>query len=330
MGAKQRDRLLGLIGASPPMLVAYDRIEKAASSDVTVLLTGESGTGKELAAHAIATLSDRAAGPFITVNTGAIPRELTASELFGHEEGSFTGAIRRHVGKFEAAHRGTLFLDEIAATDPATQVSLLRALEERAVTRLGASRAIPVDVRFIAATNEDLAQAVRIGKFREDLFYRLDVFQIAMPPLRQRGEDLLLLAHHFLAECCARLHLRVRGFDHDAIECLRRHPWPGNVRELRNAVEHAAVCAEDAIVRMVDLPPRLQAVRNITREVIFKLRRNLGDVEKSYVRQTLEECGGNKKETARVLGISRKALYDKLARWRAEDGLPPEEEDAVE
>ncbi|MCU0726666.1 MAG: sigma-54 dependent transcriptional regulator [Planctomycetes bacterium] len=299
------------------MLCVFERLAKAAASELTVLLTGESGTGKELAARAIHELSPRHGGPFVVVNAGAIPRDLVASELFGHEAGSFTGALRRHLGKFETAHRGTLFLDEIAATDPATQVALLRALEERAVTRLGSHLPIPVDVRFIAATNEDLPTAVRRGRFREDLLYRLDVFHVHLPPLRERGADEVeFLARSFLADLGRRLGREGLAFDDEVVSGLRRHAWPGNVRELRNCVEQAAASADGDLVRLADLPSRFSGGHRGPASPSLSSR-SLKDVERAHVLRTLSDCGGNKVETARALGISRKALYDKLARWAA-------------
>jgi len=304
------------------MLSVFDRIRKAANSDVTVLLTGESGTGKELAAQAIHALSDRRDGPFVPVNTGAIPKELTSSELFGHEPGAFTGASARRKGKFEVADGGTLFLDEIAATDHGTQVALLRALEERAIMRLGGQRAITVDVRFLAATNDSLTKAIAEGRFREDLYYRLDIFQVKMPPLRSRGDDIRLLSEIFLTEMAATVVRDIEGFTDEALECIRGYSWPGNVRELRNCIQRAVVGGDGSRIQRKDLPRRLQKVAYATREVRFKLSRKLGDIEKAYVLQTLEECGGNKQKAASVLGISRKSLYEKLARWRVaeEDG----------
>ncbi len=309
-----------LRGDSPAMLSVYRRLEKAAATDVTVLITGESGTGKELAARAIRDLSPRVKGPFVPVNAGAIPPDLTASELFGHEVGAFTGASSRRKGKFEAAHKGTLFLDEIGATDQATQVALLRALEERAITRLGGHESIPVDVRFIAATNQSLTKLIREGKFREDLYYRLDVFQIRMPPLRNRGRDIELLAELFLKETAWELGRDIEGFEDEALFCISGYSWPGNVRELRNCVQRAVVAADTRFIRRQDLPKRLQNISHMTRDIRFKLSRKLGDIEKAYVMQTLIECNGNKKETSEVLGISRKALYEKLARWKEQEG----------
>jgi two-component system response regulator HydG len=295
------------------MQAVFDRLEKAAASDLTVLLTGESGTGKELAARALHELSPRRGGPYVVVNAGAIPRDLVASELFGHEAGSFTGALRRHLGKFETAHRGTLFLDEIAATDPATQVALLRALEERAVTRLGSHLPIPVDVRFVAATNEDLPTAVRRRRFREDLLYRLDVFHVHLPALRERGpEEVEFLARAFLADLGDRLGRPGLRFDADVLDRLRRHSWPGNVRELRNGLERAAANADGDVVRPTDLPPRLAGDAPAPAP---HAPRSLEDVERAHVLRTLRECDGNKKAAAVALGISRRSLYDKLARW---------------
>ncbi len=315
-----RDSLEELVGASPVMLAVYDRIEKAAATDVTVLITGESGTGKELAARAIHRLSRRREGPFISVNAGAIPRELVASELFGHEPGAFTGAAYRRPGKFELADGGTLFLDEIAATDHNTQIALLRSLEDRWITRLGGQHPVHVDARFIAATNESLSRAIRAGRFRKDLFFRLDIFQIRMPPLRDRGGDLMLLADRFLREIASDLGRKIDGFTDEARTCLLGYSWPGNVRELKNCVYRAVVASEGRAIRREDLPRRLRTIVHATREIRLKLGRRLGDIERAYVLRTLEECRGNKMEAARLLGISRKALYDKLARWEKEDG----------
>ncbi len=302
------------------MRSVYDRIRKAAATNVMVLITGETGTGKELAARAIRDLSDRSDQPFVPVNAGAIPPDLTASELFGHEAGAFTGANHQRKGKFEVAHRGTLFLDEIGATDHATQIALLRALEDRAITRLGGNNSIPVDVRFIAATNQSLTKLIRENRFREDLYYRLDVFQIRMPPLRDRGRDIELLAEAFLRETAWELGRDIQGFETEAMFCINGHSWPGNVRELRNCVQRAVVNADTKIIRRSDLPKRLQKVSHVTREVRFKLSRKLGDIEKAYVMQTLEEYRGNKKATSEALGISRKSLYEKLARWKEQEG----------
>ncbi|MEN8148753.1 MAG: sigma-54 dependent transcriptional regulator [Planctomycetota bacterium] len=313
------DHLGSLIGASRAMQSIFDRIRKAAASDVTVLLTGESGTGKELAAREIHRLSQRAKGMFVPVNAGAIPRDLTASELFGHEAGAFTGAAARRMGKFEVADGGTLFLDEIAATDGATQIALLRALEERAISRLGGDRPIPVDVRFLAATNESLTRAIRDGRFREDLYYRLDIFQIRLPPLRDRDDDVRLLAAGFLVDCAKEAGREMRGISGEAMACLTNYSWPGNVRELRNCIQRAVVASDGDEIQRGDLPKRLQKVSHVTKEVTFKLRRRLGDVEKAYVLQTLSDCGGNKMEASRLLGISRKTLYEKLARWKRDE-----------
>jgi DNA-binding NtrC family response regulator len=301
------------------MLSVYERIRKAAASEVTVLLTGESGTGKELAAREIHRLSSRSGSMFVPVNAGAIPRELTASELFGHEAGAFTGAAARRMGKFELASGGTLFLDEIAATDSATQIALLRALEEGAVNRLGGERPIPVNVRFIAATNESLTKAIRENRFREDLYYRLDIFQIRMPPLRDREDDVRLLTTGFLEEAARLAGREIESISPEAEACLFGYSWPGNVRELKNCIQRAVASADGKQILRRDLPRRLQKVTHVTREVTFKLQRRLGDVEKAYVLHTLKECGGNKMEASRLLGISRKSLYEKLARWQRDE-----------
>src|SRR6186713_2738599 len=248
-----------LIGNSPEMRKIYQVVEQAAPTSASVLITGESGTGKELVAQTIHQLSPRAGFPFVAINCAAIPETLLESEIFGHEKGAFTGAHDRRTGVFELAHRGTLFLDEIAEMTPATQVKLLRVLQERVFRRLGGRQEIAVDVRVIAATNVNPHEAVKSGKLREDLFYRLNVFAIDLPPLRDRKEDIPLLAQHFLNEFNGINNKTVKAVDQDAMQILEQYPWPGNIRELRNVIERATILADGEFIEARHLPPTLVA-----------------------------------------------------------------------
>jgi two-component system, NtrC family, response regulator HydG len=248
-----------MIGSSPRMLEIIDTIKKVARSDSSVLVSGDSGTGKELVARAIHQNSARATGPFVPTHCGALADTLLESELFGHEKGSFTGAARQRLGRFELADGGTLFLDEIGEISHSTQVKLLRVLQERTFERVGGEETVRVDVRVIAATNRDLRDEVRQGRFREDLFYRLNVVEIVVPPLRERREDIPAIAHHFLTKLAARTRRDVKGFSADAIAYLSAYPWPGNIRELENAVEQAMIFAEGDRLTAADLPPQVRA-----------------------------------------------------------------------
>src|SRR5687768_3393760 len=248
-----------MIGSSPRMRKVYQIIEQAAPTAASVLISGESGTGKELVAQTIHQLSPRATFPFVAINCAAIPETLLESEIFGHEKGAFTGAHDRRTGVFELAHRGTLFLDEIAEMMPATQVKLLRVLQERTFRRLGGRQEQSVDVRVIAATNVDPAEAVREGKLREDLYYRLNVFMVELPPLRARREDIPLLVQAFLNEFNQRNNKGIRAVDQDTLYVLEHYPWPGNIRELRNVIERATILAEGDFIEMRHLPPTLVA-----------------------------------------------------------------------
>jgi transcriptional regulator with PAS, ATPase and Fis domain len=305
----------GFVGESEPLRAALAEIERAARTDVTVLLIGESGTGKELAARAIHLLSRRRSAPFVAIHTGAIPRELVASELFGHERGAFTGATRQQRGKFEIANFGSLFLDEVATMDQLAQVSLLRVMENREFARVGSETTIRVDVRLIAATNADLSQVVERGEFREDLYYRLHVFPVRLPPLRARPGDVDLLVDYFLRQFTAETALAVTGVSEEALELLRAYPWPGNVRELRNAIQRAVIRAEEGVIEPRHLPERIRG-RTAVRALELEVGLTLADVERRYIRETLARCCGNKKETAKMLGISRKSLYNKLQRYK--------------
>jgi DNA-binding NtrC family response regulator len=298
----------GLAGESAAMAAVFSAIARAATSSATVLVTGESGTGKELVARAIHYGGPRAAAPFVPVNCSGIPESLLESELFGHVKGAFTGATTSRAGFFQSAEGGTLFLDEIGETSPATQVKLLRVLQDKEVVMVGSTRPRAVDVRIIAATNKDLAALVRGGLFRQDLFFRLNVLTLGLPPLRDRGDDVLLLAHRFAAKF-AREHGRpVPRFSDAALQALQRYDWPGNVRELENVVQRLVVMTDAAILDVADLPAPMR--HPAPREA--GLDRTLAEVEAEHVRRVLEHVAGNKSEAARVLGVDRKTLRKKL------------------
>ncbi|RME24528.1 MAG: sigma-54-dependent Fis family transcriptional regulator [Deltaproteobacteria bacterium] len=307
-----------LIGSSPPMQQLYDVLERAAQSDVSVLLTGESGTGKELAAREIHRHSRRADGPFVAVNLAAVPDGLLESELFGHARGAFTDARSARRGLFAEAHRGTLFLDEIGELSLPLQPKLLRALQERTVRPVGSDREIEVDVRIITATNRDLDAMVADGRFRQDLYYRLAVVQIETPPLRNRGADILTLAQHFLAAAAARSD-RHLGISNAAARSLLRYRWPGNVRELENVIERAVALSHGDRIGLQDLPQR---VRGITPEPRPDPRQPplppaddlvpMHVIEARYIRRVLDHTDGNKAQAARILGFDRKTLYRKI------------------
>jgi len=304
-----------LVGSSPAMQKVYDLIERVAQTQASVLLSGESGTGKELAAHTVHSLSRRREGPFLAVNCGAVVKSLIESELFGHEKGSFTGAEAIRHGYFERAHGGTLFLDEVSEMAPELQVKLLRVLETGTIVRVGASEPIAVDVRVIGATNRDPLKAVTSGVLREDLFYRLNVFPISMPPLRERGDDIELLARWFLDSVNTRDGTQKR-WSAAALHALRDHHWPGNVRELKNAVERAAILADETIG--TELLPVLSArvpfhPTGAEAAVHIPIGSTLEAGERILILATLARFDGDKKRTAEALGISLKTLYSRLA-----------------
>ncbi len=324
----------GLVGSSDAMRRVLEQVRKVAATDATALVLGESGTGKELIARAIHDGSPRREKPFVSVSCAAIPEGLLESELFGHEKGAFTGAIKRKLGRFELAHEGTLFLDEVGELPPSVQVKLLRVLQERRFERVGGEETVEVDVRLVSATNRDLAEMVKEGRFREDLYYRLDVVAIRLPPLRERPGDVEELARHFLARAAPRLGRPVTGFTPDAIEVLRRHRWPGNVRELENVVEQALVFAEGALVTTAELPdalrraPPAQAlpVRLPVPTDDRGLTEVLEELEKQLILAAYEKARGVKAETARLLGIKPSALYYKLEKYGiVKAGEKPEE-----
>jgi len=308
-----------LVGVSASMQQVYDLIGRVAATEATVLLLGESGTGKELVAQTIHAQSRRRNGAFVPVNCGAVAPGLIESELFGHERGSFTGAERTHRGFFERALGGTLFLDEISEMAPELQVRLLRVLETGSVARVGGERDVPIDVRVIAASNVDPAVAVRGGKLREDLLYRLSVFPIRLPPLRERPEDIDLLAEYFLSRLNETSEAAPRRLTRAALRRLRSHSWPGNVRELANAVQRAFILADDEIdAACLPAPLRAAAVDSGDEGPVLRVRvgSTVADAERRLILATLEECGGNKDRAARLLGISLKTLYNKLNRYR--------------
>jgi transcriptional regulator with GAF, ATPase, and Fis domain len=315
-----------IIGASPGWKRILHQVGRVAPADTTVLITGESGTGKEIVSQMIHEGSPRAGRPFVAINCAALPEQLLESELFGHEKGAFTGAIAAKVGRLEQADGGTLFLDEIGEMSPLVQAKLLRVLQEREFQRLGGTRTRRVDVRIIAATNRDLARAIERGEFREDLFYRLNVFALHVPPLRERPEDVLLLAESFLEELSSAMGHRAAGISKDAREWLLAYSWPGNVRELRNAIERAILLCDGGLITrdhlpaIVGRPERVRAVRGASAgtELPSALPAggvNLSDVDRTYVERALEQTRGNKSKAARLLGLSRSQLYSRLEKY---------------
>jgi len=298
----------GLIGESEVMLKVLKAVEKAASTIATVLITGESGTGKELVARAIHYGSSRASAPFVPVNCGGIPEGLLESELFGHVKGAFTGATETRAGFFQTADGGTIFLDEISDTSPSMQVKLLRVLEDKEVCMVGSSKLRFADVRIVAATNKDLLGLVEKGVFREDLFYRLNVITIAMPPLRKRGDDILQLIKHFTGKFAAESGKPAPEFSDNALVVLRNYQWPGNVRELQNVIQRLVVMTEGDLIEVPDLPSlmRFSALRG------SGLDRTLTEVEAEHIQNVLASVEGNKTRAAEILGIDRKTLREKL------------------
>jgi len=303
-----------LIGSSPAMLEVYKLVARVSAGKSTVLLEGESGTGKELAARAVHANSPRRDRPFVPVNCAALPETLLESELFGHERGAFTGAVASKRGLFEAADQGTLFLDEIGDIGPALQVKLLRVIQEQEVRHVGGTASVKVDVRIVAATNRDLAQMVKDGKFREDLFYRLNVVRIVMPPLRERREDIPMLAHHFLQKATVSSNQPVRGFVPETMALLERYHWPGNVRELENVIERTVSLAPGPLIMPDDLPETVRKAEAAPPGGDESLL-SLEEVEKRHLGKVLRETGGNKVRAARILGIDRRTLYRMAERF---------------
>jgi len=312
----------GMIGRSEPMQEVFRVISAVAKSNATVLIMGESGTGKELVAKAIHRKSDRHLNRFVDLNCGAIPRDLLENELFGHEKGAFTGAHARYQGSFEAAHRGTLFLDEISEMDPLLQVKLLRVLQERNFTRIGGTERINVDVRIIAATNRELAEEIKEGRFREDLFYRLNVVNVMLPSLRERRPDIPLLAQHFLSYYSAKNNRIFLDFENEALEALINHDWPGNVRELENTIERVVVLHNASQVKLKFLPKHIQKVnRAISFEKTPMVHAEekkvvpLDDLERQAIEMALMQYRGNVSVAAKKLQIGQATLYRKVKKY---------------
>jgi transcriptional regulator with GAF, ATPase, and Fis domain len=308
-----------ILGRAPAFQEALGRAAKVAPTETTVLLTGESGTGKELVARALHHASQRADGPFVAINCAALPETLVEAELFGHEKGAFTGADRQKPGRFELAAGGTLFLDEVAELPPAVQAKLLRVLQEREFQRVGGTATLRADVRLITATNRDLAKAVAEGKVREDLFYRLNVFSVHLPPLRERGDDILLLAEHFVRELAPKLGKGNGGLSREARDALFAHPWPGNIRELANAVERALILAEGGLLTAAHFgldgarEQRLKAASGQASEP--SPPEALADLERRAILAALQHTKGNKTQAAALLGITRTKLHTRLKRF---------------
>jgi DNA-binding NtrC family response regulator len=307
-----------IVGRSARMRQVYETVKQVAPTLATVLVMGESGTGKELVARALHNRSPRQKDPFVTLNCGALPETLVESELFGYERGAFTGATGTKAGRVEQAHGGTLFLDEVGEMSPKTQVDLLRALQEREVRRLGGDRPITVDVRFIAATNKDLMQAVKNGTFREDLYYRLAVVPITLPALRDRPEDIPLLATVFLRELCTQYACSEKSFSAAVLQIFREYPWPGNVRELRNLVERLVVTVAARVIRPVHLPSTVMTGSPPERSITIPLGLPLGAMEEQVIRATLKHVTSHRENAAEILGISARALHYKLRQYQIE------------
>jgi two-component system response regulator HydG len=319
----------GLVGDSEPMRRVREQIRKVAATDATVLVLGESGTGKELVARAIHGASARRDGPFVSVSCAALPEGLLESELFGHERGSFTGAVKRKLGRFELAEGGTLFLDEVAEIPPAIQVKLLRVVQERQFERVGGEETIDANVRLVSATHRDLRRLVAEGRFREDLYYRLHVVPIVLPALRERPGDVPVLASYFLERLAPRVGRRLRGFAPEAMARLERHAWPGNVRELENVIEQALVFAEGELVQPGDLPGMREGLGPLPVPSGDRpLPEILDDLERRLVVAAMDRARGVKAEAARLLGISPGALYYKLEKYGLARSDAPGEEGA--
>ncbi len=309
----------GLLGNSPAMRRVLEMVEQVAPTRASVLITGESGAGKELVAESIHRLSPRAEQPLVKVHCAALAETLLESELFGHERGAFTGAAGRKRGRFELAHTGTIFLDEIGEISSSVQIKLLRVLQDRAFERVGGEERIEVDVRVIAATNRDLPAETAAGRFRDDLFYRLNVVNIRVPPLRERREDIPVLAAAALKALAEENGKRIDGFDTEASQRLWDYEWPGNVRELRNGIESAVVMARGSMITAADLPPHIREESG-SAYVRLPVGSTLDEVEKEVIRYTLAACKGNKTRTAEVLGIGRKTLHRKLVEYALDTG----------
>ncbi len=306
-----------IIGKSAPMSRLMDTVKQVADAQASVLVTGESGVGKELIGDALHHLSSRSDGPFIKVSCASFAESLLEDELFGHEKGAFSGAISARKGRFELADTGTLFLDEIGEISQSTQVKLLRVLQERTFERLGGEKSIEVDVRLVAATNRDLSMEVEKGTFREDLYYRLNVVHLHVPPLRERKEDIPLLMSHFLEMYTKRNNRQITGFSSRAKSALLSYHWPGNIRELGNCIESAVVISTSTVIELEDLPSAIRSASG-TEKIIIPVGTSMDQVERSVILATLASCSGNKSKTADTLKIARKTLHRKLQEYAIE------------
>jgi Nif-specific regulatory protein len=310
-----------MVGDSAPMRQVYARIRQVAEADTTVLIRGESGTGKELVAAAIHYLSGRSRGPFVKVNCSALSESLVESELFGHEKGAFTSALFSRAGRFEEADGGTLFLDEIGDFSPAVQVKLLRTIQEREFERVGSNKTIKVNVRLVAATNRDLEGLMKEGRFRPDLFYRINVFPVYLPPLRERKDDILALANHFSAKFATRMQKPVERITTTAINMLVAYHWPGNIRELENCIEHAVLLSHDGVIHGRDLPPTLQMPNALPASADGSLRSNVAQLERDMLVDALKRAGGNVSAAGRELGIGERIVRYKIRKLGIELAL---------
>ena len=324
--SEDRYQFAGIIGTTPQMQRIFEMISRISQTDITVLIDGESGTGKELVAKAIHNLSGRSEKPFMVVNCGAIPENLLESELFGHVRGAFTGAVAHNQGLFDAANTGTLFLDEIGELPQHLQVKLLRALQEGEVKRVGSNETIRIDVRVLAATNKNLAEMVDAQKFRSDLYYRLKVIQLTLPPLRERVPDISLLAQHFVKKFSKKLRKDVTSITPEALEILKSYHWPGNVRELENAIEHAVALAFGLNISGQNLPHNLQtsATTTVANGKFFDKRLTLKGLEKQYIMETLNACEWNYDQVCKILAIGRTTLWRKIREYELDEGRDSE------
>jgi len=304
-----------LIGRAGNMKEAFEAIEMVKDTDSNVIIYGETGTGKELVARAIHYRSKRRDEPFVKVNCAAVPRELLESELFGHEKGAFTGAVARRTGRFEAADHGTIFLDEVGDMPIELQAKLLTVLQDRCFERAGGSATITVDVRVIASTHNDLAKCISEGTFREDLYYRLNVVAIVMPPLRKHKDDIPLLADHFLKKLATRTNKNIEGLSPEAMQALLLYDWPGNVRELENVIERSAVMAKENVIGLSDLPPHMRSLEADSSEITVGVGATMNEIERLAIMQTLASVNGSKKKAAELLNISEKSIYNKIKQY---------------
>jgi DNA-binding NtrC family response regulator len=312
---KEKASFAGIIGKSPPFVRIMELVTKIAPTRSTVLLTGESGTGKEIIAEALHFASTREDQPLVKVNCGALSESLLESELFGHEKGAFTGAFQQRLGRFESADRGTIFLDEIGEMSPGMQVKLLRVLQDGSLERVGSSHSMRVDVRILAATNRNLEEEVEAGRFRRDLFYRLNVISIEIPPLRERQEDIPLLANFFMNKYGVLNNKKIQGLSPTVQRALAGYNWPGNVRELENVIERAVSLCQTATIEPVDLPPRIvSSLDTAIEQVTIPIGCSLEEVEHLVIEKTLKKTKGDKKQAARMLGISLSSLYNRISR----------------